>query len=271
MIEQPFLFQRDAHQLFGVLHQPTHTNNKGFVLCPPFAEEMLWAHRVCLNFARTLTLKGYTVLRFDYMGHGDSSGDFENSDIKSRVEDIGAAVRQLKDTNPLLNHVGLIGLRFGASLAALVADERNDIDSLVLWEPINKGAQYMKELIRINLSTQTAVYKEIRHNTKDLVAQLKTGATINIDGYEIKYPLYEQMNEIVLAEKKSQYQNPVLVIQINKREGMGTKRVEGLSMRYHEATRIEVVEQPFWKEIKQYYTHAKNLFSETITWIDTNA
>ena len=136
---------------------------------------------------------------------------------------------------------------------------------------MDKGAQHMKEMIRINLSTQMAVYKEIRQNTEALVSLLKSGATINIDGYEIKYPLYEQINTISLSEEKSNYSGAVLLIQINKREGQSSKRIDTIAKRYKEYTSTCVVEQPFWKEIREYYTHARELFDTTSRWIQDNA
>jgi hypothetical protein len=152
----------------------------------------------------------------------------------------------------------------------MTADREPQLAPLILWEPVDKGAQYMKELIRINLTTQTAVYKEIRENTETLVARLKAGGTINIDGYEIGYPLYEQMTATTLSECKSTYNGPVLTVQLNKAVGMGTKRIEPLAARYPAAAVREVVEQPFWKEIREYYAKAPNLYSETSRWIFQN-
>ena len=75
MKEKPFIFPNGSYNLFGILHEPEiESNGEGFVFCSPFAEEKLWAHRVFVNFARELARLGYTVLRFDYMGHGDSEG-----------------------------------------------------------------------------------------------------------------------------------------------------------------------------------------------------
>ena len=270
MEEQPLFFPRDDHQLFGVLHHPDAPNNQGFVFCHPFAEEKLWAHRVYVNFARQLASRGYTVLRFDYMGHGDSSGEFQDSSVESRLADIGCAVDMLAQKVPALAHIGLVGLRFGATLAALAADQNPMIRPLVLWEPVDKGAAHMKEMIRINLSTQTAVHKKIIYNTDALVSQMKSGASVNVDGYEIKYPLYEQISSIVLSGEKSDFSAPVLIVQINKRDGLGTKRADAVAARYDWAATLDVVEHFFWKEIKAYCTSADNLYTRTLDWIEQN-
>ena len=42
--------------------------------------------------------------------------------------------------------VSLIGLRFGATLAALTASRRQDIDRIVLWDPVPDGRSYLEDV-----------------------------------------------------------------------------------------------------------------------------
>jgi exosortase A-associated hydrolase 2 len=270
MSETSFYFNRNNYQLYGIIHRPEKPNKRAFIFCHPFAEEKLWTHRVYVNYARLLCDAGFTVMRFDYTGHGDSSGSFQDTDVDSRLEDIACAIHTLKENTDNIDAIGLIGLRFGATLAAITAESMPEISCLVLWEPVNDGARYMKEMMRINLTTQTAVYKEVRQNTKQLVEELKNGGIVNIDGYDIKYPMYEQMVAIKLTEKKSRYTGKVLIVQINKNEKMEIKRIEALSKIYQNAECTHVVEQPFWKEIREYYSKATNLFDVTTQWITHN-
>ena len=74
---------------------------------------------------------------------------------------------------------------------------------IILWEPIINGSAYMREMIRINLSTQASVYKEIRYNTEALIQMMKEGKTVNVDGYEMAWPLYEQISRIDLLTQQS--------------------------------------------------------------------
>ena len=271
MTETPFFFSNVSYRLFGVLHEPKNRSNKaGFVFCHAFAEEKLWSHRVFVNFARELAQRGYTVLRFDYMGHGDSQGHFEDSSIETRLSDIKCAIKTLKEKDGSIKNVGLLGLRFGSTLAAISAEMENDISHLVLWEPIINGSKYMKDLLRINISTQSAIYKEIRHNSEALIQMMKEGKKVNVDGYEIVFPLYEQMIKIDLFDKKKDYSGRTFIAQINKREGPGVKRVEKFSNVYADCQIHEVVEEPFWKEIKHYYSIATNLFQITLKWLKEN-
>ena len=55
-----------------------------------------------VNMGRRLASNGYPVLRFDFMGEGDSEGDFEDGTITTRLDDINCAVRTMKSSFPTL-------------------------------------------------------------------------------------------------------------------------------------------------------------------------
>jgi pimeloyl-ACP methyl ester carboxylesterase len=201
------------------------------------------------------------------MGHGDSEGDFEDSSIETRISDIKCAIQMLFAKLGYVKNIGLLGLRFGATLAALVAEEDPKIDHLVLWEPIINGASYMKEMLRINISTQMAVYKEIRYNTEALIQMMKNGKTVNVDGYEMSWPLYEEAVGIDPLRGEKRYRGKLLLLQIIKKEGQVSKKAGELAALYANCELRAAVEEPFWKEIRFYYPKADNLFRSTLDWI----
>ena len=90
MSETPYFFSNSICQLYGVLYEPDPAikKNTGYIFIHPFAEEMLWTQRVMVTFARELVRCGYPVLRFDFMGHGDSEGNFVDATVKTRLSDI---------------------------------------------------------------------------------------------------------------------------------------------------------------------------------------
>jgi exosortase A-associated hydrolase 2 len=268
MKETPFFFPNGSYNLFGILHEPEiEPNGEGFVFCHPFAEEKLWSHRVFVNFARELAKIGYTVLRFDYMGHGDSDGKFEESTIETRVSDIKCASRLLKEKMSGQGKINLLGLRLGATLATLVSEEEESIDKLILWDPIINGSTYMKQMLRINISTQSTVYKEVRYNTEALIQQMKDGTTVNIDGYEISWTFFDQAQKIDLLRPKKVFEGISLIVQISKKNGQINNNFVNLSKMYSGCDLKLAVEEPFWKEIRSYYYKANNLFLITINWL----
>lgn len=122
-------------------------SRKAVVLCQPWGQEYLRAHRSFRRLAALLAEAGHHVLRFDYFGTGDSAGDLSGGDRPSWREDISAAINELKDMTEA-PAVRLCGLRMGAAWAAQVARSRLDVDRLVAWDPVIDGDGYAGALER---------------------------------------------------------------------------------------------------------------------------
>lgn len=269
MKEEPFFFKNGDYQLFGMMHFPMAENaTEGFVFCHPFAEEKLWAHRVYVNFARELASRGFPVLRFDFMGHGDSEGEFENSSIETNLSDIAAAIKTIHVKNPSLKKVSLMGLRFGATLAVSTAINSTNINRLILWDPIVDGNSYMQEMLRINLTTQMATYKKVIHNREALIEMMKNGEPVDIDGYQVSYEYFQQASKVKLLENDWQHAGKSLIVQIGKPEQPVKPDIGKLASHFTGCDIKKAHEYQFWKEIKIYYDRAANLFTETLSWID---
>ncbi len=279
--ETPFFFARDGIALFGVEHLPPgDTASTAYLLSHAFGEEKLWSHRVCLSLARELTARGHAVLRFDYTGAGDSGGVTSDSNLDTCLADLAAAAATLRKRNPAITRVGLIGLRLGASIAALLAERAAEDDSLaalrgaplVLWDPVIDGAAYLQELLRTNLSTQLAVYGKVTENRESMQARLQTGDTVNVDGYEISQSFFESFSKTALLPPGARrHAGPACVIQISATESQKERAdLVALAATYPRGSSRRVTEQPFWREIKPFYGRAPNLQNATLDWLREN-
>ena len=86
----------------------------------------------------------YSAIRL--LRHGDSAGEMVEADLAGWETDIELAIEELRDMVGSAR-VTLIGLRLGATLAARVAARRpGDVDTLVLWDPIQSGMDYLMSL-----------------------------------------------------------------------------------------------------------------------------
>ena len=145
----PFYFGTGQRRLFG-LYTPGiggGARARAAVLCYPWGQEYLRAHRTMKMLASMLTAKGIHVLRFDYFGTGDSTGDMTEADVPGWEHDIETAIEEIRDTTDA-RQVALVGMRLGATLAARVAARpANGVDALVLWDPVVSGHAYMQELL----------------------------------------------------------------------------------------------------------------------------
>jgi exosortase A-associated hydrolase 2 len=277
-MEEPFIFARDNVPLFGMLHRPANSPRIGFVTCHPFGEEKLWSHRVFVSMARALAERGSAVLRFDFTGAGDSGGDTSDASLDIYLQDLAAAVAELERRVPGLERIGLLGLRLGASVAALLA-ERAALDEslarlrgapLVLWDPVVDGEAHFQELLRSNLSTQLAVYGKVRETREVLQERIRSGETVNVDGYEIGKSLFEScaLPKLLTSEPK-QHTGPALVVQIAANDKTPERAdLVALAGAHRAGTWVRAIEQPFWREIKPFYGRAANLQQSTQEWLE---
>jgi exosortase A-associated hydrolase 2 len=277
-MEEPFIFRRGDVPLFGMLHTPAGSPRLGFVTCHPFAEEKLWSHRVFVSTARALAQAGHAVLRFDFTGAGDSAGDTSQASLDFYLQDLTAAIGELERRVPGLERIGLIGLRLGASVAALLAERAAEDERLarlraaplILWDPVVDGEAHFQELLRINLSTQLAVYGKVRETRDQLQERIRAGETVNVDGYEIGKPLFEScaLPKLLTAEPK-RHAGPALVVQIAANEKTPERAdLAALAGAYRAGTAGRAIEHPFWREIKPFYGRAANLQRATQEWLE---
>lgn len=143
---QAFYFGEPGRQLFGALHEPAITppNPRVVVVCAPLWQEGVRAHRALRQMSVRLAKAGVYAFRFDYYGSGDSAGDTEEGDLDQWMADLTTAIDAATKGRGV-SRVTLLGLRFGATLAALTAAVRSDVESLVLWEPVVDGRTYIEQ------------------------------------------------------------------------------------------------------------------------------
>ncbi|MGV0809516.1 serine aminopeptidase domain-containing protein [Mycolicibacterium setense] len=141
----PTWFGPEHARLFGVVHVPSGgVARAGVVICPTLGREYQDSYRGLKLLAQQLCAMGFAVLRFDYRGTGDSTGDQYGDDaVAGYLESIRAAVDYLRASGA--PSVSLVGLRVGALLAATAADSIPGIDGMVLWDPITNGRRYVRE------------------------------------------------------------------------------------------------------------------------------
>jgi len=139
---QAVSFLNDAGQrLFGTLHLPGTPNRAlpAVILLSPGVKMRVGPGRLYVPLTELMNSLGYTVLRFDFHGLGDSEGELNETllaDVYNHIEvgryvgDTLSAIRWLREQHGCKRFM-LGGLCGGAITALLAAERDKSVDSLL--------------------------------------------------------------------------------------------------------------------------------------------
>jgi len=142
---EPFFF--GERKLLGLYHPAAGlAKNIGVLICPPILGEYMRTHGCLRQLAVELAALGHHVLRFDYSGTGDSGGDIQAASVSGWLDEVCIASGELQAIAGVEN-IAVVGVRFGAALAASAANDCPAITHLVLWDPVDDGSVYLRGVI----------------------------------------------------------------------------------------------------------------------------
>lgn len=133
--EQAVTFPCAGETLLGILAVPEHPETTGMVIVVGGPQYRVGSHRQFLLLSRALAEAGYPVMRFDYRGMGDSTGELR--DFETVNDDIAEAIGAFQLNCPQVKRIVLWGLCDAASASLLYWDATQDerVSGLVLLNP----------------------------------------------------------------------------------------------------------------------------------------
>ena len=131
--EKPLVKKHGLSELVFILHVPDEVRHSGVIIVVGGPQYRVGSHRQFVYLARFLAANGVPVLRFDYTGMGDSTGEGKN--FESINEDIAIAVDAFFEQVPTMDNVILWGLCDAASASGFYAASDERIKGLVLLNP----------------------------------------------------------------------------------------------------------------------------------------
>ncbi len=218
--EEAFFTPPGADRLFMFLHDAEPRDGLGIVLCHACAEEKHWAHRIYVNFGRSLAASGIPVLRYDVRGEGESTREFEDVDLATRVEDTVAAVQTLATLRPAIRRVVLLGHRVGSLVAAEAAARLGSrVAGLALWDPVYDGRDYLLQVLRQHLAAQMAVSGRVTTSREELLKQMDEGGWVYLEGYGFGGSFYRQLIASEWVRNAAVFERPVLIAEVGGTAG----------------------------------------------------
>jgi pimeloyl-ACP methyl ester carboxylesterase len=162
--EVPPFFGPSDSPLFGVVHLPVDNQIRGGVLiCGSLGKEGMDSVRLHRVLAGSLARRGFGVLRFDYLGLGDSAyAQVRDDAVANWVASVGHALEYL--TLIGAESATAIGIRAGCLILNEYLAQSHTVNRVVYLDPYGTGRRYLREhttLFRLSVGEDAATPGEV--------------------------------------------------------------------------------------------------------------
>lgn len=209
IVEQKSL-QVNQYTLRGLFSYPDKTFKNIVVMFHGFTGHKNENGYLFKQLTETLVERGYATLRYDFMGNGESDGDFTDYTFFTEIDDGIAIVKEaftLNKERPII----LLGFSMGGAIASRVSLLMKDyIDKLILLSP----AGNIPEIIRSKFAMQ----------------QLDENGNIDMGGYYMNIAMKDTLEGYDMYQGIETFEKPVLIMQ----GGEDTSVPPMYSRKYHE-------------------------------------
>ncbi len=134
--------------VFGIYHEAHGpARDRAVILCPPFGWEDMCSYRGRREWAMSLASDGFSTLRIDFPGSGDSGGGPRDRErLRAWTGALESAAKWLSSTASV-NGVAAIGIGLGGLIAYRALVLGAPIDDLVLWGVHSRGRRHVREMM----------------------------------------------------------------------------------------------------------------------------
>lgn len=131
--EIPLIFNIEDQPVVGIVHQANSREDTGVLIIVGGPQYRVGSHRQFVLLARYLANHGFSAMRFDVRGMGDSTG--ESRQFDQIDQDIKDAIDAFLNVCPSLKRVVIWGLCDAASAALFYGYQDSRVAGLVLLNP----------------------------------------------------------------------------------------------------------------------------------------
>ncbi|MBN1223259.1 MAG: alpha/beta fold hydrolase, partial [Candidatus Aminicenantes bacterium] len=203
MREKLFFENGNGVRLCGILSHPSgQANAPTVIMCHGFSTNK--GGRTNTQLEEILNTHDIATFRFDFFGHGESDGRFDDITISEATRDVMAASKFIKNRGH--TKIALFGSSFGGQASLLAASQTSEFYTLALKSPVS---DYLGLLIAGDREMDISSWKRSGYISI-------TGADSRI--LRLNYSFYEDAEKIRGYEAVKRIKTPTLIVHGNKDE-----------------------------------------------------
>ncbi|MCV2886027.1 alpha/beta hydrolase [Aestuariibacter sp. AA17] len=218
---QPAFITLPSGNLYTVSFVPEgKTPNNIVIFVPPFAEEMNKSRKMMALMGNALASSGDLCVLFDYLGTGDSEGDFSDASWQIWQKNLSDVVEHICADYPS-TALHFIGLRTGALVLNAYLNEQpkagtvQNIKSLHYWNPTFKGSLFVTQFLRLKLAGEMMRGEGEKVTAKQLRAQLTQQDSLEVAGYTVRDELISGLESSSMVLPEELYDCPLFIYEVN--------------------------------------------------------
>lgn len=202
--------------------------------------------------------------RFDCFGFGDSDGESVDATVLSQINDINCAIDKFVELSGV-DTVLLAGVRFGAALAALTAENNPKVSGLALISPVVDGLEFWQQQVR-NQQMQYVIRGEKAPTTESVREALEKHGRVEFEGGWFSSKMVQQIESICLTKQSTDFRGLVGFCDLSEQPaGEVLKRYKQAKCRTFVGGSID---KPFWNGKILYYPVEQNaIVHNIISWV----
>ncbi len=192
------IVKKDGKKLRGFHHKASNDSVvimfHGFTGCQP------GPHFIFHKLSRKLVEKHISSLRFDFLGSGESDGEFEEMTFLKEVQDAEDILNFA--INLGYKNIVILGLSLGGAVASYLSGIRgNDLEGVILWSAVGDFSVFAPQ-----------------YDTEEVKKALEKYGRIDIGGYYLGKAFLEETKNITIYDKIEKFEGAVLIIHGDKDE-----------------------------------------------------
>lgn len=221
MVENFEIKDEQNRSIRGIINRPGILDKiPCIIFCHGFMGNKLGHNFMFVKMARTLEKLNIASIRFDFMGSGESDGDFKDVTISSEVEDCKRVLQFVSSLDYIdKDNINILGFSMGAAIAVVIASTYPNIikNSILMSAGFNMYDIFISEAIgdrlyeflekgyinfENNILSEKAIEDAFNYRVFDYLKDMQ-GNTLIVHGTEDKsvHPLYAKKIQQLLGSK----------------------------------------------------------------------